>query len=152
MQHRFIPLEMRAIPALHEALWQAMSPIIQTQIRLHHTLKLTAHERTWGVMVMMDEAYIGYGQLTRWGNVGEISDLIITPAYRNLGIGTALIRHLAHIALSNGMITAEIGVDVANISARRLYERLGFVQHRVLKSSAQPIIYLRCDMSTLQNP
>ncbi|HRF99092.1 MAG TPA: GNAT family N-acetyltransferase, partial [Aggregatilineales bacterium] len=72
-----------------------------------------------GVDVWADGEIIGNGWLTRWGDVAEISDLFITPPYRNLGVGTALIRHLAEIGQSHGAQWVEIGVDEGNSHAKR---------------------------------
>ena len=105
-----------------------------------------------GVDVWADGEMIGSGWLTTWGDVAEISDLFITPPYRNLGVGTELIYHLAGIAKINGAQWVEIGVDEGNSHAKRLYERLGFVAYRILPAHPEPIIYCRCQIEALLNP
>ena len=105
-----------------------------------------------GVDVWADGDIIGSGWLTRWGDVAEISDLFVAPPYRNLGAGTALIRHLAEIGASHGAQWVEIGVDEGNSLAKKLYERLGFVAYRIVPAHPQPIIYLRSPIGVLLNP
>lgn len=104
-----------------------------------------------GVDVWADREIIGTGWLTRWGDVAEISDLFIAPPYRNFGAGTALIRHLAEIGELHGAKWLEIGVDEGNSSAKRLYERLGFVAYHIVPAHPEPIIYLRCPIDSLLN-
>lgn len=102
--------------------------------------------RMMGIGAWVDDTrLIGWGLLTRWRDVGEISDLWVNEGYRNRGIGTQLIYHLADMAKNRRIGTLEIGVDNNNPSARRLYERLGFVFHRQIDA----ILYLRCPIGTI---
>jgi ribosomal protein S18 acetylase RimI-like enzyme len=51
----------------------------------------------------------------------------LRPPFQRQGIGSAIIRKLkAEAASCRGVL--DLGVDHANTNARRLYERLGFVQ------------------------
>lgn len=68
----------------------------------------------------------GYGQIVKWGDKAEISDLIIAEAHRSQGLGTQLIRHLLQHAANLPINRAEIGVAASNRGAYRLYQRLGF--------------------------
>lgn len=52
-------------------------------------------------------------------------DIALLPEYRNAGIGTALVRQLQDEAMRTGL-PVRLHVETFN-SARRLYERLGFV-------------------------
>ena len=56
----------------------------------------------------------------------RIMDIALAPAYRGRGIGTGLLRALIAEAQANAR-TLSIHVETNN-PARRLYERLGFVQ------------------------
>lgn len=96
--------------------------------------------RMMGIGAYLGDNLIGWGLLTCWRDVGEISDLWVDEKHRNQGIGTQLIAHLAKMAYHRQITTLEIGVDGDNVSARRLYERLGFVFHRTINHT----IYLRC--------
>jgi ribosomal protein S18 acetylase RimI-like enzyme len=82
---------------------------------------------------------IAFGQISRWRHCAEISDLIVQEAYRNQGIGTALINHLLEYALKMDVSCVEIGADHDNHRAIALYRRLGFQDHR----STEQTIYLK---------
>lgn len=75
---------------------------------------------------------IGSGQLIRRGDTAEIAELSVHPGYRNQGIGTALIDILTQIARQQKTSILEIGAEVNNQAALRLYRRLGFGRNRLL--------------------
>ena len=69
----------------------------------------------------------GYGRSVQQGDVLNIDDLWLLPDYRGLGLGTQLIHGLLHLGHRDGATSACITVNEDNEGARRLYERLGFV-------------------------
>ena len=80
--------------------------------------------------------YIGEGALvfqnvdpdyTIEGKRVYLSRLIVKPEYRNLGIGGKIIDSLVCHAKSLGYTEIALGVDIANVGARWLYEKKGFV-------------------------
>lgn len=58
----------------------------------------------------------------------QLNDLFVEAAYRNQGIGAALIAHVFAYAKANDF--ASVGIETAhdNLGAQKLYTRLGFVQ------------------------
>ena len=56
----------------------------------------------------------------------HINNVAIRPAYRGLGMGTALLRHVLAEGRRLGAHRATLEVRASNAGARRLYERLGF--------------------------
>ncbi len=64
--------------------------------------------------------------VARWDDDIRIIDIALLPDYRSRGIGTALLRELLAEA-ATGAKRLSIHVEINN-PARRLYERLGFVQ------------------------
>jgi ribosomal protein S18 acetylase RimI-like enzyme len=58
--------------------------------------------------------------------VGTLFQLSVHPDYQSQGIGTALIRALEKRTLDRGFIVTELSVELDNIRARILYERLGY--------------------------
>ena len=56
----------------------------------------------------------------------HINNLAMRPAYRQQGIGTALLHHVLAEARELGARRATLEVRASNEDARRLYERLGF--------------------------
>ena len=71
---------------------------------------------------------IGAGHVGRYGQKGEIADVIIAPPHRGQGLGTALVQALMQIAAEQNWLPLEIGVMANNRRALRLYKRLGFHQ------------------------
>ena len=107
-----------------------------------------------GVVVLDAEGKpVGYGQLTLWPRCAEISDLVISPAYRSQGYGTALIQHLSQLAIQLGASCVEIGAAVSNPRATALYHRLGFVDQRTIHmnlggGSREPVVYMCIPLDT----
>jgi ribosomal-protein-alanine N-acetyltransferase len=56
----------------------------------------------------------------------HINNVALRPAYRNQGLGTALMHHVMRAARELGARRATLEVRASNAGARRLYERLGF--------------------------
>jgi ribosomal-protein-alanine N-acetyltransferase len=56
----------------------------------------------------------------------HINNLALRPAYRNHGLGTALLRRVMEEAVRLRAKRATLEVRASNVGARRLYERLGF--------------------------
>jgi ribosomal protein S18 acetylase RimI-like enzyme len=100
----------------------------------------------WGLVARVDGQIVGFGQLTRWGSVWEIGDLIVNDKWRGQGIGTALIKTLLKIAGQQGYRDVEIGVALSNPRALKLYRKLGFKPRRTvhlnLGQGEEPVVYL----------
>lgn len=104
--------------------------------------------RGLGIVVVNAAGHVrGYGQLTLWPRTGEISDLVVAPADRGRGYGTAMIQYLTRAARDLHAPQLEIGAALSNPRALALYRRLGFVDsHRIqldLGEGREPIQYLR---------
>jgi ribosomal protein S18 acetylase RimI-like enzyme len=102
--------------------------------------------RGLGVVACIDDQILGYGQLTLWPRAAEISDLIVTPALRGNGVGTAIITHLIDQARTWHLDCVEIGAALSNPRAMALYRRLGFTEDRIIEldlgSGLEPVMYL----------
>jgi ribosomal protein S18 acetylase RimI-like enzyme len=63
-----------------------------------------------------------------WGMelVGEIHELVIAPAYRRRGFGTALLRHTIEFLRSKGRKRIGLWVGKENEQAKKLYRKFGF--------------------------
>jgi GNAT superfamily N-acetyltransferase len=60
------------------------------------------------------------------GKYLELDNLVVDPALRSSGLGTALIRHLEGLARDEGCNLAVLDSYTSNHSSHRLYHRLGF--------------------------
>lgn len=96
-------------------------------------------------LIVEDESgqIIGSGQLVLYPHGNELANLVVIPARQNEGIGTALIGVLTAVAHHLGLDSLEIGVDVSNGRALRLYQRLGFtVDRRLNLPNQEPALIL----------
>eukprot|EP00250_Pteridium_aquilinum_P014032 c21734_g1_i1 orf=73-957(+) len=66
---------------------------------------------------------------------GYLSNVCVAKAVRKNGVGTNLIKHARMLALSQGISDLYTHVAVENVSARRLYEKSGFVLEKEEKAS-----------------
>ncbi len=126
------PLLLTDVPALHDACWPD-HPLDSISEMLARVLVMMQDERALGLVALSNTQVIAYGQLTLWPHTAEISDLIVMPAYRDQGIGTAIIRHLISVAQSGSSPQVEIGAALNNPRAIALYRRLGFHDDRTIE-------------------
>lgn len=77
-------------------------------------------------LVLLHGSPIGRLYVARWADDLRIVDIALIPEHRGSGIGTRLIRSIFDEGDASGR-RVSIHVEVFN-PARRLYERLGFVQ------------------------
>ena len=57
-----------------------------------------------------------------------LNDLFVHPAYRNRNIGTALVRMAMEFAREQGAQRVELTTATDNLTAQKLYERMGFIK------------------------
>jgi ribosomal-protein-alanine N-acetyltransferase len=58
----------------------------------------------------------------------RLMNLAVAPSARRRGLATALVRHAVTLGRERGARRAVLEVRASNEAARRLYERMGFVQ------------------------
>ncbi len=134
-------------------LWQACWPsevLAEVQFKFDILSSLYHQGRGWGLVALVGKSIAGFGQLTAWGALGEISNLIVGWKWRGRGIGTSIIRALLDLARQRGLDKVEIGALVPNSRALALYRRLGFGdgRHRLLDVGNGPesVIYLSMNL------
>jgi ribosomal protein S18 acetylase RimI-like enzyme len=69
---------------------------------------------------------IGGVDFGRCPDAGWIWQLVVHPALRSCGIGTVLVHAAEERIRRRGLGYAELGVEVTNLRAQQLYERLGY--------------------------
>ncbi|WP_244210860.1 GNAT family N-acetyltransferase [Amycolatopsis kentuckyensis] len=69
---------------------------------------------------------IDYRQTAGAGTIGQLA---VHPVLQSCGIGTALVLAAEDRIRARGLRRAELGVEVDNPRARKLYERLGYVAY-----------------------
>lgn len=114
-------------------------------------VRYAAEGRGLGVVAVTPTGGIcGFGQVVMWPTCAEISDMVVTQAYRNQGIGTAIIQTLAQVAIQMGAEELEIGAALDNPRAATLYRRLGFADsHTVMLNMGtgkEKVLFLRLSL------
>jgi len=142
----------QALASTHiDGLWRGLWPHLlfdDCADWLQRVLDMQHSGRASAIMVSHDSTQepVGFGQLTRWPRVVEISDLMIVPAWRGYGIGSALIELFIETAERWNAPAVEIGATLENTRAIALYQRLGFTPERTLNLDVghgpEPALYL----------
>jgi GNAT superfamily N-acetyltransferase len=78
-------------------------------------------------VIELDGERVGRLRVLRSGECVELAGIQLDPLVQGQGIGTAIIESLKAEAAAAG-VPVELGVEFDNPNARRLYERLGFVE------------------------
>jgi len=158
LQSTIIPYDIRPVTlddvaTLQACLWQHRS-FRDIQDFIARVLKFTEQKRGLGIVVtnaLIDpHLIVAYGQVTRWLQCAEISDLIVSTDYQSQGIGTAMIQHLTQSVIQT-VDCVELGVAESNPRALKLYQALGFRERYKLKldlgEGHEPVIYLGLDLT-----
>lgn len=100
---------------------------VDQQFRAQHQFWQENYEQTsWDLILGEDGAPIGRLYVARWPEEIRVVDIALMPEHRGSGIGTMLLRCLFDEGDATGR-KVSIHVEIFN-PARRLYDRLGFVQ------------------------
>lgn len=114
----------------HDAFAQAVghlrgSPLAQRQA---HAERLRASPVPYaGVLLQHGGELLACGQIAVEDDLVGLYDVFTAPAQRGRGLAKALCLQLLRMAQGRGARCAYLQVDAGNAAARRLYERLGFV-------------------------
>jgi ribosomal protein S18 acetylase RimI-like enzyme len=118
---------------------------------LERAEKLEQHRRGLGVVGVLNGRVCAYGMLTLWPRAAEISDLIVSAADRDQGIGSQIITYLTEMAHGWRVQMLEIGVALSNPRALALYRRLGFMDHHTVQidlgCGIEAVLYLNKTLS-----
>lgn len=96
-------------------------------------LKNITHTDYFYLIVEVGNTPIGYLSchaqilLHHCGKVGEIQELFVEEAYRNKGVGQALITEIEHIAKTNNWVNLEVTCNKKRTNTHRFYKQAGFV-------------------------
>ena len=99
---------------------------VDQQFHAQHTYWQEHYQDTTWDLVLRDGEPIGRLYVARWPEEIRIVDIALMPEHRGGGLGTRLVRDLFAEGDASGR-KVSIHVEIFN-PARRLYDRLGFVQ------------------------
>lgn len=95
--------------------------------------KFFSGREDWICVAEMQGSVVAYVAIEAYRTPLEyvyLDDLAVTKAYRNHGIGSALIGKAEAYARERRISTVVLHVEKANAAALRLYERLGYRRYR----------------------
>ncbi|HET6313484.1 MAG TPA: GNAT family N-acetyltransferase [Chloroflexia bacterium] len=99
---------------------------VQMQFVAQHNHYQEYYPNAAFLVILADEQPVGRLYVDRWPDQTRVVDITVLPEYRNLGIGTVLLKALMAEAAEAGK-PLTIHVEQYN-PALRLYERLGFTR------------------------
>lgn len=146
------PVLLTDAPALGADCWPERAPAVIAQL-ITRAQQNARQGRGLGVVALTQEsgAVCGFGQMLLWPTCAEISDLVVAPAQRRKGYGTALVQYMSRAAREMHAPCIEIGAAVANAGAVALYRRLGFLDSHTLtlnlNGTHEPVLFLRLPLS-----
>jgi ribosomal protein S18 acetylase RimI-like enzyme len=105
------------------------------------------HHRLVCLVTEVNGQAVASAQLALLQGYGEIGSLVVAPALRRQGIGTALILALIEQARQRGVQTVEISADVDCHWIRAWYERLGFTYQREHEFPDEHVAVLAMDLT-----
>jgi ribosomal-protein-alanine N-acetyltransferase len=82
------------------------------------------------VVALLDRRVVGYAGL--WfvpdpaGDQAHVTNIVVAPHVRRAGVGSALMVHLAELAIERGCVSWTLEVRVSNTGAQELYRAFGF--------------------------
>lgn len=127
------------------------SEVVERLIR--EALEGRAHR----ILALADDEVVGHGTLelspgTWQSHIGEIRT-IVTPSYRNRGLGALLILELFEIAKNQDVHKAVVKLAGPQVEARKVSEHLGFQVDAVLRNQVRDadgevhdLIVMSCDL------
>jgi RimJ/RimL family protein N-acetyltransferase len=114
--------ELKQVPWTEEQ----KAAFVRQQFEAQHAFWQENYTDTSWDLILADGEPIGRLYVARWPDDIRIVDIALVPEHRGGGLGTRLIRDLFAEGDASGR-KVSIHVELFN-PARRLYERLGFVQ------------------------
>ncbi|WP_461240621.1 ribosomal protein S18-alanine N-acetyltransferase [Paucilactobacillus sp. N302-9] len=87
------------------------------------------------LVVRKNDMLIGFVgcSFDRVHNESHITNIAITPAYQNKGIGRYLLQYLLKISAAVDMHVISLEVRISNENAQRLYRKMGFLKRKIKK-------------------
>ncbi len=89
--------------------------------------ELTQNKMARYFVIEVDNLVVGYGGMWIIIDEAHITNIAISPEYRNKRLGSILLKAMIDFAEKNGVFKMTLEVRKSNLAAQRLYEKYGFV-------------------------
>lgn len=107
-------------------------PINLTAATLENICRTESSDLGSGIIAMQHNTPIGLCLVTRRGSRSRVHAMGVAPAYRGKGVGQQMLERCVAAAKARGDSRISLEVITANVGARHLYEKNGFVVERKL--------------------
>jgi ribosomal-protein-alanine N-acetyltransferase len=91
------------------------------------------------ILAAVESEIVGFIGCRLFGNDAHITNVAVTTAYQNQGLGRLLMKEATRFALENNCETMSLEVRITNQRAQSLYRKLGFVSTSVRKDYYEEI-------------
>ncbi|MBR5315979.1 MAG: ribosomal protein S18-alanine N-acetyltransferase [Firmicutes bacterium] len=95
--------------------------------------ELTENPRAIYIVAELEGRVIGYVGLWEILDEGHITNVAVSPEYRRLQVGSALIKTMLQVTLQAGIKHHTLEVRAGNAPAQGLYRKFGFVEEGLRK-------------------
>ena len=130
------PEDLREVPELH------IRPMIEIDLPEVSKIEQQSYAFPWSENIFrdclrvgytcraldLDGQIIGYGVMSLGAGEAHILNVCVRNEFRTVGFGRRLLEHLLERAAAAGVSEAFLEVRPSNLSAIRLYQKLGFEQ------------------------
>lgn len=111
------------VPVIYENVESQAHPVPWSQ----ETLVKCIEVGFYAAVIEFNGELAGYGMISLAADESHILNFAIKPANQRQGLGERLVRHLIDVAKNRSIKNMFLEVRVSNISAMRLYEKVGFI-------------------------
>ncbi len=70
---------------------------------------------------------VGYGGVRFMYDIGDITNIAVSPKYRREGIGERILEIITQACIERGMVAMNLEVREGNEPAIKLYEKMGYI-------------------------
>jgi ribosomal protein S18 acetylase RimI-like enzyme len=123
------PVAFRAVDGDTFAEWVGLQRGSSVEARIAHAERIRQSPVRHRALALVDPdgRTIAGGQVVVEGDLAGLYDIFSIESMRGRGLARALCRQLLRLAVAEGARDAYLQVEASNAPARRVYERLGFV-------------------------
>ncbi|WP_241236291.1 ribosomal protein S18-alanine N-acetyltransferase [Brevibacillus marinus] len=95
--------------------------------------ELTINKHARYIVAEVEGEVVAYSGMWLLFDEAHITNVAVHPQYRGQGIGERLMRQMMSLALLEGGKKMTLEVRPSNLTARRLYQKLGFTEQGIRK-------------------
>lgn len=98
---------------------------------------IVKNDRAFVAVAVIDDEPVGYADMRLIAGEAQLYNIVVSPEYRSLGIGSLLLRYMAQTAARAGCRNMNLEVRRSNVPAISMYRKGGFRDSGVRKGYYQ---------------